>query len=148
MKQLLSISVFDFGQRGKYFPGTFLLKYFRNNFNLKKKHKKILIGKYILLAFDVLNAYSITISCTSIYPGTTKILLTITATIPWYYQHHYHWARSGLLYQPDNSDLLINVSNRTQSTRLQSCELSTPLPLGAISFALSTRQYRSSQSSR
>ena len=82
MKQLLSISVFDFGQRGKYFPGTFLLKYFRNNFNLKKKHKKILIGKYILLAFDVLNAYSITISCTSIYPGTTKILLTITATIP------------------------------------------------------------------
>ena len=32
-----------------------------------------------------------------------------------------------MLCQPDNSDLLINVSNRTLSTLLQSRELSTPL---------------------
>ena len=38
-----------------------------------------------------------------------------------------HWARSRLLCQPDNSDLLINVSNRTWFTRPQSRELSTPL---------------------
>ena len=41
-----------------------------------------------------------------------------------------HWVGSRLLCQPDNSDLLINVSNRTRSTWLQSRELSTPLTTG------------------
>ena len=41
-----------------------------------------------------------------------------------YYQHHYHWGQSRLL-----CDLLINVSNRTRSTWLQSCVLSAPIPL-------------------
>ena len=56
------------------------------------------------------------------------------------FQHNYHWALSRLWCQPDNSDLLINVSNRIRSTLLQSRELSTSLPLGAISFAVSTGQ--------
>ena len=62
---------------------------------------------------------------------------------PMNYQRHYQWARSRLLCQPDNCDLSINVSNRTRSTRLQSHELSTPLPMGVISFAMSTGQLRS-----
>ena len=37
----------------------------------------------------------------------------------------------------DTSNLLINVSNRTQSTWLQSRELLMPLPLGAILSAIS-----------
>jgi len=41
-----------------------------------------------------------------------------------------HWVGSRLLCQRDNSDLLINVSNRTRSTWLQSRELSTPLTTG------------------
>ena len=41
------------------------------------------------------------------------------------YQRQNNWPWSCLLCQPDNSDLLINVSNRTQFTRLQPCELST-----------------------
>ena len=55
------------------------------------------------------------------------------------YYCHYHWARSCLLCQPDNSNLLINVSNRALSTQLKSRELSKPLPLGGILFAMSTR---------
>ena len=59
---------------------------------------------------------------------------------PMNFQRYYNWAWSCLLCQLDNSNLLINVSNRTRSTWLQSRELSMPLPLGAILFAMSTGQ--------
>ena len=62
---------------------------------------------------------------------------------PLIYQRHYHQTQSsarmfqrgpGINVNRDKSSYSINVSTRTRSTWLQSRELSTPLPLGAISF--------------
>ena len=91
----------------------------------------------------IVNAYSRTISRTIIYPGTVRFSWLSMSTHgynPVNYQCHYNWARSHLIWQPDNCDILINVSYRTQSTLLQSYELSMPLPLGMILFAIQTGQ--------
>ena len=73
-----------------------------------------------------LNPYSITISRNSIYPGITQILFTINVShrtrSTWLHYNpvtckcYYHNLE---LCQPDKSNLLINVSNRTWFTQVQ-----------------------------
>ena len=46
------------------------------------------------------------------------------------YPRHYHWAGSRLLCQPDNSDLMINVSTRTQSQLV--CFKENPITLNTV----------------
>ena len=66
------------------------------------------------------------------------------------FQRHYHWALSRLLCQPDNSDLLINVSNRTQSqldvstkTKLLYTVLTNVFEVGILQAKVNRRNYNS-----
>ena len=61
------------------------------------------------------------------------------------YQRHYHWEQSWELSisirSTDTSSQLFNISNRTQSTRLQFRELSTPLQLGENAVQMNNGVY-------